>query len=361
MLPTAEHRTTPETAPDEAPLVVGDLGVVVLRALLENGVGYVVSSWRDRPTPIDAAIDDARERILVPRGVVLRRLRSLAALEPIIAAPSGGITGHPPRGAVVFAGRRGLRPALEQFLAIAASGGIVGFCFDDDAARIEDALVIDPEPTAVGIARAIDAAFVASVAAGRPALVVIRERALGLRGAIRVRADRSPVEAAELDAHQRSEAPHATVAEAAEAAGLVAAHRAIAATTPAGERPVLVVSGPLRQAAERALAQVSASLVAAGATPWTDAVAVVDARAPGVVPAAGGAVAAVLADSTAVCVLGARAARVAERIASAVPHPRVTVQPVDPGTARGEQLVGAIAAWVLERAADELDDPARAT
>src|SRR5690606_17399951 len=118
-------------------------------------------------------------------------------LEPIVTAPSGGITGAPPRGAVVFAGRRGLRPALEQFLAVNASGGVVGCTFDEDALRIEGAIVIDPEPTAPGIVRAIDDAFEASVLAGRPALVVLRERALGMRGTMRRRPDRSPVEAAE--------------------------------------------------------------------------------------------------------------------------------------------------------------------
>ena len=170
-------------------LLVGDLGSIVLRGLLECGVGYVVSSWLDRPTPIDSAIDDARTTLLERHGIVVRRLRALSALEPLLREPTGGLTREAARGVVVFSGRRGMRPALEAFTAFEVRGGVVGFCFDDDAVRIEDALVIDPEPTPAGLLRAMDAGFAASVASGRPALILVRERSLGMRGTVRCRPD----------------------------------------------------------------------------------------------------------------------------------------------------------------------------
>lgn len=330
-------------------LLTGDLGLVVLRALLENGVGYVVSSWQDRPTPIDAAIDDARERILSPRGVVLRRLRSLSALEPIITSPTGGITGAPPRGAVVFGGRRGLRPALEQLARVNCAGGVVGFTFDEDVLRIDDALVIDPEPTAIGLVRAIDAAFAASVAAGRPAFIVIRERALGMRGTIRRRTDASPVATASADAETRSFG-HVSVAAAAERAGLV---DATLGTANGGAVAALVVAGPIRVATERALAQVAARLVEAGSAARLDDVAIVSSRAVGIVPAADGAVGRMLAATDDTCVIAPRADRIAEQLRSVLGTSVSTAHTIDAGSLRGETLVSLVASWARTRLAED--------
>jgi hypothetical protein len=336
-------------------LLTGDLGVVVVRALLENGVGYVVSSWRDRPTPIDAAIDDARERVLQPHGVLLRRLRSLRALEPIVTAPSAGITGAPPRGAVIFAGQHGLRPALEQFVTLQASGAVVGICFDVDAVRIEDAIVIDPEPTAVGIVRALDAAFVASRASGRPALVVLRPRALGLRGTIRKRATLAPKAAAQLDAAWRTEHELLDVSAAAESADLVIAERG-RDTGDAGRR-VLVVSGPMHRAAERALAELAMRLPAGSDRDIAESVSLVALRAVGLVPAIEGPAGQLVADATRVAVLAQRAERLAERLRDAGVGGQLHACAVDPGTVRGELVVAKLAAWLAED--QDISDEAR--
>ncbi|MCB0880009.1 MAG: hypothetical protein KDC46_13645 [Thermoleophilia bacterium] len=337
-------------------LLTGDLGVVVLRALLEAGVGYVVSSWRDRPTPIDAAIDDARDRVLAARGVVLRRLRSLSALEPIIAAPIGGITGEPPRGAVVFGGRRGLRPALERFVEVASSGAVVGFTFDEDALRIQDAIVIDPEPTAPGIARAIDQAFAASHAAGRPAIVVLRERALGMRGTMRTRADRSPADAARQDADTRTD--HVEPAAAIAAAGLLDVRVGTAPT----QRRAMYVAGPLLVTVERALAQVAADVDALGQRLRLDDIAVIASRAVGVLPTSGSVADQILRDADDVLVLGVGAATLADRLAASGIE-SVDAHAIDPGTVRGELLTAAIARWLarqddesLRAALDEVAD-----
>lgn len=354
MLPTTERMHDPAAAHDVGGLLTGDLGVIVVRALVEAGAGYVVSSWRDRPTPIDAAIDDARERVLSPHGVVLRRLRSLRALEPLVAAPTGGITGAPPRGAVIFGGRRGLRPALEQFLSIRASGAVVGFCFDDDALRIEDALVVDPEPTACGIVRAIDAAYVASLECGRPALIVVRERSLGLRGTIRVRKPLSPRAAADADAAHRAEHGFVEVAAAAERGGLVSVQLGAGSA----HRRAVLVSGPMQQACERALAELAAVLDSEGRAA-VDGVALVSSRAVGVLPARDGTAAAVLAAATSVAVVGQRAQRTAERMRHAGSAAAVTPALLDPGSVRGEQLVAALASWLAADA--ELGEQARAT
>jgi hypothetical protein len=358
VLPISEQTEATGIPQERDELVTGDLGLVVIRALLENGVGYVVSSWQERPTPIDAAIDEARDRVLSPRGVVLRRLRSLGALAPIIAKPSGGITGEPPRGAVVFAGRRGLRPALEQFCAIATAGAVVGLCFDDDALRIEGAIVIDPEPTARGIVAAIDAAFEASLLTGRPSLVLVRERALGMRGTIRRRPERSPVETAAQDAAHRTEHETIDAASAAERVGLTTAALGSAGAGPA---PVLLVAGPMRRAVERALGQVAAELAGRGAAAeaLADELAIVHLGAPGVLPSADGAIDALLAGAPRVDVVGARAERIVEQLRTRI---RATLRGtnVDPGVVRGERLEAIIARSILDRVHD-LDDDVRAT
>ncbi len=356
MLPIEEHIEQAAGARAGArELLTGDLGLVVVRALLENGVGYVVSSWQDRPTPIDAAIDEARERVLSPRGVVLRRLRSLAALEPIVRNPSGGITGAPPRGAVVFGCRRGQRPALEQFVRVEAAGGVVGFTFDEDALRIDDAIVVDPEPTAIGLVRAIDAAFAASVAAGRPALVVVRERALGMRGTIRRRPDASPVATADADAAVRA-AGTVSVAEAVEQAGLV---EATLGSVRGGAIAALVVAGPTRVAAERAVAQVSAALGTAGSAGTLDDVVIVSSRALGVVPSPAGVVGRTLAAVEDACVIAPRAERVAEELGRVLGTPVSTAHAVQTGSLRGEVLVSLVAGWARTRLEDT-DDPGHA-
>jgi hypothetical protein len=334
-------------------LLTGDLGVVVLRALLENGVGYVVSSWRDRQTPIDAAIDDARDRVLAARGVVLRRLRSLAAIEPIVTAPTGGVTGEPPRGAIIFAGRRGLRPALEQFLQLEVSGSVVAFCFDEDALRIEDSIVIDPEPTATGLARAIDAAFTASLATGRPALVVLRERSLGMRGTMRVREELSPVDASRSDAELRASEPLDVAAAAAEA-GLIDA----LVGARGGTERVVFVAGPMRVAAERALATLDSRVAETAAPLGLDDVAIVATRAVGIVPDATHAAGHLLAGADDLCVLATNADRVVERLRAAHAVPVGHVETLDPGAIGGDRLVAALARWVL--AGDRpLDDAQR--
>lgn len=353
MLPIQEQIEQDAPAPiTGGGLLTGDLGVVVLRALLENGVGYVVSSWRDRPTPIDAAIDDARDRVLAARGVVLRRLRSLAALEPIVTAPTGGVTGEPPRGAVVFAGRRGLRPALEQFLQLQVSGSVVAFCFDEDALRIEDAIVIDPEPTATGLARGIDAAFAASCASGRPALIVLRERALGMRGTLRLRDELSPVDASRLDAELR--AGPVDVAMAVADAGLV---NALVGARGGTERVVFVV-GPMRVAVKRALADLDARISETATAIGLDDVAIVATRAVGIVPDATHAAGRLLAGANDVCVLATNADRVVDRLRATHAAPIGHVETLDPGAIRGEQLVAALARWVLA-GEQQLDDSQR--
>lgn len=352
MLPIEEHMATTGAPSAEGRLLTGDLGVVVLRALLENGVGYVVSSWRDHPTPIDAAIDAARDRVLTRRGVVLRRLRSLRALEPIIAAPSGGVTGQPPRGAVVFAGRRGLRPALEQFVRIESSGAVVGLCFDEDALRIDGAVVIDPEPTAAGLVRAIDQAFAASLLGGRPALVVLRPRTLGMRGTIRMRSELGPDDAARRDADART-AP-VDAATAAVAAGLVDAAVGVAGG------PVVFAVGPLRVAVDRALARISQQLAAAGHDPRLEDVSVIAQRACGVVPPAGSPHGRLLEAADGVCVVASTPQRIGDRLLAGLGVPVEHAITVDPGSIRAEQLERALAGWLQQRC-DETEVDRRRT
>ncbi|MCW2960101.1 MAG: hypothetical protein JWM90_488 [Thermoleophilia bacterium] len=347
MLPTEPIIVTQEPDPSGG-LLTGDLGMVVLRSLLENGVGYVVSSWQERPTPIDAAIDDARASILERRGVVLRRLRSLAGLQPLVTSPSGGVggvAGAAHRGAVVFAGRRGLRPTLETFVRLQVPGGVVGICFDEEAVLIADAIVIDPAPTARGLSRALDVAFAASVATNRPALVLVRERLLGMRGTLRMRPDLLPNDAADRDAAM----PRGmSLADAARVTGLVHARRGPSTTV---AQPVLVTVEPLAHGAERALAHLAAHLQAAGARPLADDVALVVTSAPGLDPCVGG-IAELCAAAPSIGLLAGPGSPLRRRFDDAV------ALTLDPGTARGEQLEAAIAGWLLA-SSEELDDVTR--
>jgi hypothetical protein len=327
-------------------LLTGDLGTVVLRSLLETGVGYVVSSWQDRPTPIDAAIDDARS-MLARRGIVLRRLRALTGLEPLVTSPAGGtggVAGAVQRGLVIFGGRRGLRPSLETFLRMRVPGGVVGICFDEDAARIEDAVVIDPAPTARGLVRALDAAFAASVATERPALVLVRERLLGMRGTLRRRPDLLPADAADRDAAM----PRGmSASDAARVHGLVNARRA---PSGAARQPVLVTTEPFVHAVERALSQLAGALAVAGARPLTDDVALVVTSAPGVDLDAGDA-GIVLADAPHVAVLAAASSPLHQRLSG------THALHVEPTAARGEEVEAALAQWLLAQVEDA-EDPA---
>lgn len=201
MHPPADGLGT-QLACDEGALIVGDLGLIVLRAMLENGVGYVVTGALEAANPIDAAIADARGSVLERNGVLLRRLRSFDQLADTIAEPGRSAAAHdgPMRGLVVWDGRSGLRPALQRFCDVEVRGPVVGLCFDEDAARVEGLALIDPEPTPEGVVAAIDRAFAISAATSRPALVLIRERSLGMRGVIRCRRNLRPVEVQALDA-----------------------------------------------------------------------------------------------------------------------------------------------------------------
>lgn len=329
--------------PRAGALVTGDLGLVVLRALLENGVGYVVSSWLDRPTPIDAALADARRSVLERQGMMLRRLRSLSALEPLVMAPSGGVAGSTPRGAVVFAGRNGLRPSLEHFVGLRTPGAVVGFTFDADAARIDGALVVDPEPTAGGVLRAVEMAFTASAMCGRPALIVLRERALGMRGTVRMRGERSPVEIAVVDAAARA---NVTPAAAARAAGLIGAELA-----PDGSaRNVLIVAGPVAGAARRALSIIAAESIAAAEAERSAGIALLRLDTPGLLPELSDAAGVLIAGAERVLVVGVRATHVAEEVRRRARDARVVVEDLDVGVVMGERVTDVLRAWLRDDA-----------
>ncbi|MCW2949929.1 MAG: hypothetical protein JWN41_942, partial [Thermoleophilia bacterium] len=266
MLRTEEPQHDERGALVPGDLLTGDLGLVALRGMLENGVGYIVSSWQERPTPIDAAIDDARHSVLSRHGVVLRRLRALSGLAPLVTSPdaSWALTGETPivpRGAVIFAGRRGLRPALEAFVRLQTPGAVVGICFDADAARMQDAVVLEPEPTAAGLVRAFDQAFAVSVHIGRPVLVLIRDRMLGMRGTVQCRAELAPRAAAERDAMV---ARPMELSVAAAVCGLVQGERGAG---PRADQDVIVTVGTLARSVRRAVSYIDTALAAAGHTP----------------------------------------------------------------------------------------------
>lgn len=345
MLPTEEPQGTQGllTAGD---LLTGDLGLVALRGMLENGVGYIVSSWQERPTPIDAAVDDARTSVLARHGVVLRRLRALSGLAPLVTSPDAtwpqtGDTRAVPRGLVIFAGRRGLRPALEQFVQLHTPGAVVGITYDVDAARMQGAVVLDPEPTAAGFVRAFDQAFATSARTGRPALILVRDRLLGMRGTIRCRAELAPRDAAERDAAMpRPMAPELAAAT----CGLVTAERGPGAVR---VQDVVVTVGSLAGSVRRALAYVDAALEAAGVARLGDDVALLALDAPGVTPA-GAAVDELLGAAPRVLLIDRPGHGLAPALTQLAPGASHTRAALDAETTRGEDVAGAVAQWLLD-------------
>lgn len=182
---TAHIEPNPDQLADE--LVTGDLGLISVHALLRGKVTWVAAAWDTRTTPIDAALDDTRNSLLKDHGVQIRRIRNVDAIEQLITDPGPTAAGvqHSSRGAIVLPGRRGMREPIRRLSQLAAAGPVVVICFDPASISIADALVLDPAPTASGLARAIDDAFALSQTQRRPAFVLVRDRLLGMRGTIR--------------------------------------------------------------------------------------------------------------------------------------------------------------------------------
>lgn len=186
----------------EGSLIAGDLGLLAVRALVESGVGYVVTGWTDRPTPIDAAIGDLRRSVLEPAGVRLRRLRDVGSVATVVQNAGIGVpAGSPmPRGAVVWNGRTGMVPALERFCALEVPAPVIGFCFDTAVCRSSSAYVVDPGSSAAGFRDGVGRAFALSAALARPVLVLVRPRLLGIRAVVAGDDRLDATDAAALDA-----------------------------------------------------------------------------------------------------------------------------------------------------------------
>lgn len=349
----------PRTGPDDGGLLTGDLGMVMLAAVLECGVGWVVSSWQERPTPIDAAIADAADGVLARRGVLLRRLRGREALRRQMLAPgppAGGVSREPARGLVVLEGRRGLRAAVEDFSTLEVPGAVVIVTYDEDVARAAHAIVVDPIPTAPGLLDAMSRAYAASRLAGRPVAVVVRERTLGMRGTVRRGVDLAPVRAAELDAASESGLP---LTSAIVRAGLVRDIGIVPAAAAGANRPhdreLVVAAAQLAGAVVRGL-EAAAVLAAADRRSERASVAarVVSTLVPTVSPllaltADGTATTAPLADADRVLVVAGSGTALAAAVGAGAPAGApVTVAHASFGSVLGGEVVSAVAAWLVE-------------
>lgn len=270
--------------------MVGDLGLVVLKGLLENGVGYLVSGWIDPQNPIDGAIGDVHRTLLPQLGISLRRAGKLTQIERVLDQPLSadlaGESGLIRRGAVIFDGTRGSRPALERFAGLPVAAPVVGICFDDEIARSETALVIDPVPTPDGVVRAIDEAFALSHVVRRPVLVLLRERARSMRGTLQCRDNVTPMDAPALVEHLEVGMP---VSEAMERIDVVETAD-LDAGTAAGDtvgttvRVCVITSRLTAQAVERSVARVQAALAELPTEPVALDVRVVALGAPTAMP-----------------------------------------------------------------------------
>ena len=135
-------------------LLAGDLGTIALKALLENGVGVVVSNFHLRSNPLDEAIAETESRLLLERGILLRRLRGGEGLGLLLGNParvnavatenSGEL---PLRHAVVVDGDRGMVGLLGRIGSISAAAPCAVICFDSAAVQLgaDEAVLLDPE------------------------------------------------------------------------------------------------------------------------------------------------------------------------------------------------------------------------
>jgi hypothetical protein len=162
----------------EGVCIVGDVGFAVAKSILELPIGYVVTGWGERPTPIDAALDDVARAFLEPAGVAMRRMRGIAELERSL-----GDLSTRGAGVVVWAGVSGLRPALERFsqLTIPSEGPVVALTFDVGALHCSEGLVIDPEPGISALRAAVVDAMDRSSRACKPVIVIVRPATVGAR------------------------------------------------------------------------------------------------------------------------------------------------------------------------------------
>ncbi len=205
-------------------MLVGDIGLIAVKAMLEHGVGYVVTGWTEAAHPIDAAIHSCRRSVFARRGILLRRLRNVDAVIATIQEPGSSAFGSdvPMRGVVVWNGRSGTRPALEQLLMTEVPGPVVVLCEDPDVLRIADAAVFDPAPTPQSFVGAIDAAVELSRVTGKPAGVLIRSRSLDMRGTHACRMNVSVSDAGRIDGSSERE-----VVSLPEAIDLIGANRVV--------------------------------------------------------------------------------------------------------------------------------------
>ena len=334
----------------EGSLLAGDVGLITIKALLENGVGYLATGWIERTNPIDAAIADCQHGLLAPRGVLLRRLRQFRHVEQLVQSPGSGtiVGGDPMRGAVVWSGRTGMRPALERFCQLETPAPVIGFCFDPDILRSANAVVLDPEPNPRGLVRAVDQAFALSHATGRPVLVLLRERMLGMRGTLRCRDNIAAGDVgAFVAAIDTGQTPDAAIGQ------LGANLEAMVGDEPA---PQLVVCGAaLASAAVRATVAIDAACEAAGVGPACDGLAVLGLAAPTVVGAE--ALAELAAPDARVLILEDTQTAIGARLEAAGVGPGARTSVMLPYSATtGGDVVRAVAGWLAGLLAEDGDD-----
>ena len=334
----------------EGSIVVGDLGLIALKSMLENGVGYIVCGWGERPTPIDAAIADAQSTVLQRHGIRLRRMRRLDAVESVVTNGGiGTIPGQPhPRGVVIWQGRRGMRPTLERFARLAVPAAVVGICFDADIAHADGIIVVDPEPSAAGFVQAMDHAFALSASAGTPAVVLVREVLLGARGSIHARDNVR----AEVMAHADQAAAHEeTVAAAAYFIGATTISRPVRAVSETGEAPsrCVVADATHSTVVHRALEE--AHRACAAARVKLPAVTVVSTSLPtAALPDQAASLIARAEHVGVLCQKGTPLVRQVAQIAGTKSQ-QLTHDPV--GRIRGDSVALQLLEWIIETSSDE--------
>ncbi len=165
----------------EGSVLVGDLGLLSLRIMLEMRLRWILGTWQDPDNPIDVVIGGARSSVFEPFGMFVRRMRGAsAATRDVQSLIDRGAEG----GLVVWPGARGVRPALERFAELAVAAPVVVITRDPDVARSRSMVCFDPLQTADGLRAALVDARNVSAALRRPVAVLLRRRMMDIRGTL---------------------------------------------------------------------------------------------------------------------------------------------------------------------------------
>ncbi|MHB8617953.1 MAG: thiamine pyrophosphate-dependent enzyme [Chloroflexota bacterium] len=181
----------------------GDSGLIILKAMLENGVGYL-GGYPGAPTSgLYDAISDAYQPVLAGMGIYFESSGNEAAAAALLQAS----VDHKVRGSVNWkvVGTNVAADVLAHIASSGVTGGVLIFVGEDyglDSTTVAEKtlpyaqkstmIVIDPKGDAAELVRMVDHGFAMSEASAMPAFFLLRTRVGNLRGTIDCRDNVEP-------------------------------------------------------------------------------------------------------------------------------------------------------------------------